>query len=293
MPTPFDTHAADLADAKQPAPAGSRFFINLPHYRIDMFLADVTTKLVVTFEPMGRKKTLGDQREGWGMDFLQGLGYSVMAVMIKECDWYRQTDLQVFFAQMRSRGFFASFAEVITYGGSMGGFAALAHADAVSATTVLALNPQASLSAQLAPWETRFGFVDRSQWQDGLINAAEGFKQAKQAYVVYDPLLTLDARHVQLLMADNPGLVKLKVPVVGHHIPQWLAEMGLLKPTAQAIFAGQFSAQAFHQQARQRRGLKRYWQMLIQRPRVLKSALFTEIAHRYAAQQGFPYAEEK
>jgi hypothetical protein len=273
------------------APAGSRVFINLPHYRIDMFLAAAATDLVVTFEPMGRRKTFGEGREGWGMRFLQGLGYSVMAVMIKDCDWYRQADLAAFFAQMQARGFFRSFAKVSTYGGSMGGFAALAYADAVSADIVLSLNPQASLAAAFAPWESRFPFVDRRQWQDGLNNAAGGFKRVRQAYVIYDPWLALDAKQVQLLVADNPALVRLKVPAVGHGMPKWLAEMGLLKPTVGAILAGQFCLADFYQQARKRRTLRRYWQLLIALPRVAKSPLFTEIVGRYAAQYGFPYRQ--
>jgi len=274
-------------------PAGSRFLIDLPHYRIDMFLAHNCAGLVVTFEPLGRKKTLGDRREGWGMKVLQELGYSVMAIMFKECDWYRQTDLQVFFAQMRARGFFQGFKQVITYGGSMGGFAALAHADAVSATIALSINPQASLSAQLAPWENRFNFVNRADWEGDFTNAAVGFKNVRQAYVIYDPLFTLDARHVQLLSADNPGLIKLKIPVVGHLMPQWMAEMGLLKPTIKAIFSGQFSELAFYQQVRKRRSIRRYWQMLIDNPRVAKSRLFTMIVQRYAEQHGFPMNTRK
>jgi len=61
-----------------------------------------------------------------------------------------------FFIQMNKSGFFHGFEQVMTYGGSMGGYGALAYADAVNAGVVLSINPQATLSERLAPWETRF-----------------------------------------------------------------------------------------------------------------------------------------
>jgi hypothetical protein len=276
------------ADSDKIFPNSSRFFINLPHYRIDTFLADKATTLVVTFEPMGRIKEFGSNRRGWGVSFLQEQGCSVMAVMVKEYDWYRKPDLKAFFMQMRQCGFFRSFEQVVTYGGSMGGFAALAHADAVNAAVVLSINPQATLSAQLAPWETRFDHGRKQDWQGELAHAADGFKQVQAAYVVYDPLFPLDAKHVSVLAAGNPQLVRLKIPVVGHHMPKWMAEMGLLKSTLTDILAGQFSVQHFHHEARKRRLIKRYWLMLAAQPRVVKSARFTQIARHYAATYGFP-----
>jgi|GEM_PF-2964081 len=62
---------------------GSCFTIQLQNYAIDTVLVDNAANLVVTFEPMDRWKTLGAHREGWGIDFLQGFGCSVMAVMCK------------------------------------------------------------------------------------------------------------------------------------------------------------------------------------------------------------------
>ena len=273
-------------------PSGSRFITNLPNYRIDTFLADNSTKLVVTFEPMGRIKSDGPNREGWGLAFLQEQGYSVMAVMFKECDWYRKPDLAAFFAQMYKRGFFHGFDEVATYGGSMGGYGALAYAGAVKASTVLALNPQVTLSPLWAPWETRFAFARKFDWQGEFAHAGSGIKNTRNVYVVYDPLTPLDAKQVHLLDQYHAGVVKLKIPVVGHHIPAWMAEMAVLKPTVLAILEGRFCASDFYHSVRKRRQLKRYWQMLISKPRVAKSRLFSLIVLRYAEHYGFPYEND-
>lgn len=268
-------------------PPGSRFVIQLQNYRIDTVLTDNATKLVVTFEPMERWRTLGPQRTGWGVAFLQELGCSVMAVMCKQNDWYRKPDLLHFFTQMNKRGFFRGFDQVITYGGSMGGYGALAYADAVNAGVVLSINPQATLSAQLAPWETRFNQGKKQNWEGPFANAADGFRKVRAAYVVYDPFLPLDAKQVKLLKIGNPHLVELKIPVVGHHLPQWMAEMDMLKSTVQAVIAGQFSERRFYQEARKRRLIRRYWNMLISKPRVVKSQRFTRIVMRYAEHYGF------
>jgi len=81
--------------------------------------------------------------------------------------------------------------------------------------------------------------------------------------------------------------VELKIPVVGHHLPKWMMEMDILKSTVQAIITAQFSERRFYQAARKRRLIKRYWKMLVSKPRVVKSQLFTGIVMRYAEHYGF------
>lgn len=267
--------------------SGSYFIIQLQNYAIDTVLLDNAANLVVTFEPMDRWKTLGPHRKGWGIDFLQDLGCSVMAVMCQQNDWYRKPDLLDFFIQMNKSGFFHGFEQVMTYGGSMGGYGALAYADAVNADVVLSINPQATLSERLAPWETRFSQGKKQHWEGPFANAADGFRKVSAAYVAYDPFLPLDVRQVKLLKIGNPQLVELKIPVVGHHLPKWMMEMDILKSTVQAIVTGQFSEKCFYQAARKRRLIKRYWKMLVTKPRVLKSPLFTGIVLRYAEHYGF------
>jgi len=229
----------------------------LPNYFVDFIRGNDT--LFITFEhsgkPLSRPK---GTRKPWGIDFLvQKRGFSLLGVKPKYIDWYRKNDLHEFFRSADFFEFVSEFRKVILYGGSMGGYAALAFAEAIPGCTVIALNPQSTLNRQLVPWENRFKDGWNENWNSDFHDAAVGAAFAKAVYVAYDPLLKLDRKHVERL--DGKNLMHLKIPLVGHSMPIWLVQMGILGKIVDRIVADDLTEQEFYKMAQARKSIPRYF----------------------------------
>ena len=94
--------------------------------------------VVVTFEHYDIGK--GFDRFGFGEQFLLSQGISAVHVLGSGNDWYQYDD--IFDALGAVRAVTADARRTITYGSSMGGYAAVRLADASGADAVLALSPQ-------------------------------------------------------------------------------------------------------------------------------------------------------
>lgn len=136
----------------------------------------------------------------------------------------------------------AGYDRVITYGSSMGGYAALRLAGAVGANFCLALSSQYSIDWTRVRWERRWAASSRAfydAWERSLPPPS-----LADAWIIYDPLLR-DRRHVELLQREGFGFAKVDIPGGGHPISSFVAETGLLRPTIMDVIAGQFDPAAF------------------------------------------------
>ncbi|MDA3856875.1 MAG: hypothetical protein PF480_01200, partial [Roseovarius sp.] len=149
-------------------------------YTIDVLLRPAR-QLVVCFDHAGiAENNPSRTRPGWGFRFVRD--HTEMAgifVKLTRSHWFRPPGLWDVCTRLAETGFFGSYDSVMTYGGSMGGYAALAYADAFHAETVLSMNPQVTLSSALAPWETRFPQGQAQEWESFPQNAAQGCYRAK------------------------------------------------------------------------------------------------------------------
>lgn len=235
----------------------------LPNYFIDFIKGNDT--LFITFEFSGKSLSRPDGgRSPWGLNFLvQKRGFSLLGVKPKYIEWYRKNDLHQFFRSTEFAKFISRFKKVVLYGGSMGGYAALAFAEAVPGCTVIALNPQSTLNRKLVPWEKRFKDGWNVDWQGDFNDAAFGATFAENVYVVYDPLLKFDKKHIERL--DSNNLICLKVPLVGHRMPVWLAQMGVLGKIVDLAVANNLTEQDFYTMARERRNIPHYFVQMAKR----------------------------
>lgn len=222
--------------------------------------------LVVSFEGAGPQRYRPDGlRDCWGQMFVQRLGHSVLGIKPRWVDWYRGAGLHAFFRSPALAAWTRQFERVVLFGTSMGGFGALAFAEAFPGCTVIAHNPQSTLAPGRVPWETRFHEARALDWSGEFADGAEAGRHAGTVYMTYDPFHPLDRRHVDRVRGAN--VQALRVPLVGHGTPEWLNKMGVLRPLTVAAMAGALTPVAFARAVRARRGLARYYVRLAEQNR--------------------------
>lgn len=213
---------------------------------------------VVTFDNYGIGH--GFDRLGFGEDFLSAHGISALHVMGRGEDWYQYPEMTEATAAVQTAT--AGADRIMTYGSSMGGYAALRFADAVGATGALALSPQYSLDPVKVPHDRRWSQeADRIHWLpeiDGPI------RTSIKPVVVFDPN-GLDGWHGRRV-AEDVEIIPIRLPFTRHPGGVFLNEIGLLKPLLTSVLEGVLDGPQFERQVRlARRGSGHYLGELAQR----------------------------
>lgn len=266
---------------------GAAVQLRMPGYQVDHLPGGPA--LIVTFEPATMGKAEPDlNRPVWGQAFLQKRGHSVLGVKRVATAWYRSADLHQLFRALQTQGFFDRFEQVMFYGPSMGGYAALSLAAAAPGCTVLALNPQSTLAPDRVWFDQRFAGGRGPSWQGDFVDGVDGAATARRVYVCYDPYQVKDHLHAKRLPVHNR--VNLRLPFVGHTTAQALNGLGLLGAVFDQALAGTLDEAAFRQLARARVRSADYHVRLAERglwlPRRLRHlsmALALDPAHARAA----------
>ena len=192
---------------------------------------------VVTFDSFS--DVGGLDRPGYGEAFLDRSGIDAIHVVGRGNDWYQYPQIAAAMAAVREVT--TGYARVVTYGSSMGGYAAIRLAGLAGAHAVFALSPQFSINPRVVSWERRW--PDSSRRFRDVWESTLAWPGPAEAYVAYDPR-TPDRRHMALLRArfDHRPIV---LPFTGHPVTGFLAEMGLLQQAILAICADSFDCSAF------------------------------------------------
>jgi len=234
--------------------------IDLKNYTLDLVRKDSGT-LVVSFESMGPSMANPSRdRPGWGFRFLASRDESVLFVKPSKPNWYRRPDFHRWLD--RNAALFAAFDRVVLVGASMGGYGALAFAEPMRATGILALNPQSTLAPDLVPWEDRFPRGLTEDWSGPYRDGAAPARG--KLFVVADRYEALDMRHVNRLKSA----FFYNFPFVGHIIPIWLSQVNGLKPLMRAVIDGRSPARVgkiLSSCLRKRRSLEIWWTHLFAR----------------------------
>ena len=201
---------------------------------------------VVTFDSFTDNRTL--DRRGFGEDFFRSRSMDAIHILSRENDWYQYAETEAAMATVHAatRG----HARVITYGSSMGGYAAIRLAGLVGAHCALAMSPQYSIDPKVAPFERRWHEPSRRfapVWERRL-----PFPVLDEAYVVYDPMDS-DGRHAELLKTKFK-FTPVPLKQAGHTVVGYLHEIGLLQSTVLSVCDGTFDAAGLIAEAWPRRG---------------------------------------
>jgi hypothetical protein len=228
--------------------------IDLENYRLDILRRESGT-LVVSFEPMTPSQTNPSRdRLGWGAHFLDKRSEDVLYVKTTAPHWYRRADFYHWLDSNQS--LFESYDRVVLMGGSMGGYGALAFAQAMRASAVLSLNPQSTLASDLAPWETRFSVGKREDWSGAYRDAS--VTSQGDVYVIADRYDTLDYNHIRRLKNCHYS----NFPFVGHKIPAWLSQLNGMKAISSAVIDSNLPEEVMATISgviRKRRKLEHWW----------------------------------
>ncbi len=209
-------------------------------------LAGSGDRWVVTFDHYGIGH--GFDRPGFGEVYFRSQAISAIHVMGRGDDWYQYADMDAALATIRAATKGAT--RVVTYGSSMGGYAALRFADAAGATDALALSPQYSLDPKVAVNEQRWSQdFRRIGWRP---DAAAAISCSARAVVVYDPTGP-DRWHGERI-AQDIACHLIRLPYTAHPVTTYLSEAGLLGSLIGGLLDGGFDPQAFRRVARRSRG---------------------------------------
>jgi len=221
--------------------------------------------LVITLGNLASYHEKGE-RLPWAYGLIAKQGWSILGVMNKRGDWFREPEILAVLAELRDSGFYDEFTRISTYGSSMGGYGALALAPLFPRAHAVAFAPQSTLNRRAAPFDKRYRYGrGLGDWTAPEADAARGAKALAGGYIFYDPFIAPDKAHVARITA--PQLLKLKLRHCGHALPPVLMRMELLKPLALAALRGELTEESFAQMLRARRDSVRYVDLLLENAR--------------------------
>lgn len=212
--------------------------------------------LVVTFDNLSDAGYPGYDIKAWAEKFIRDKNWSHLGVVAQGPTWFRDATLIARMEKLAADGFFARFDRVVMAGTSMGGFGAMAFADLAPGCDVVAFSPQSTLSANLVPWEGRFGKGRKQDWTLPRSDAAETLDGVGKLWVVYDPFLIPDLHQVTRLPADK--VIALKAFGQGHKTALALRRMELLKTVMTEAIEGRLTPEWFHRVNRSRKDIYTY-----------------------------------
>lgn len=222
---------------------------------------DQSNTLLVSFESMAGMRTLSDKAQPLGFDMVKSEGWSHLCVMSDGDTWFRDEEVYGFFDQLIDDGFFDEFERVVFYGAGPCAYAASAFSVAAPGATVVATQPQATLDPAIAGWDERFTDLRRVSFSDRYGYAPDMLDAAERAFVIYDPMVRLDAMHAALFRADNTDLLAL--PYMGEGVQTRMMEMDILRHVLTQAAAGTLDRGSFFKLARARRDHRGYLRGLL------------------------------
>ncbi|MCR6660028.1 MAG: hypothetical protein NVV72_12070 [Asticcacaulis sp.] len=209
-----------------------------------------TDKVVICFH--GRVAAPGFQKGNFGEPFLRSREIDAIHIQTSVNNWYQSPDLPEALAAAAHAA--AIYKHRVTYGSSMGAYAALAFSGPLNATCVTAFVPQYSPMADKVPFETR--------WKDERVAiapvmedmAAQISKTAK-IYVSYDPYQVLDRKHFDLIQATGAKITPLLFPMVDHEVLRFLGDTHLIEKVVLETIDGKATEKGYRSLIRDGRRL--------------------------------------
>ncbi|WP_448118309.1 hypothetical protein [Pseudomonas serbica] len=180
------------------------------HIRV-IWTSGQSSYVLVTFAPM---TSLVDGIRFFCDVPVQKLGINCLGFMPKKPNWYPTKSMTQ--AVAASSAILARFPEVISYGGSMGGYGAIKYSALLGATSVIALCPQWSIDIS----ECEGNHPGFQSWYDPSMKgmAVRPVDVGGKVYVFYDPAHERDSFHATQLLSHCNGAESVFVRSVAHDV---------------------------------------------------------------------------
>ncbi|WP_343505034.1 MULTISPECIES: hypothetical protein [Roseobacteraceae] len=177
---------------------------------VDVICNDYVSDLVVVaFGPLGQNLK-GDSF--WGRGLFDKLKLTGIGVRSKRSIWYQFPSWPKAAKAIRD---YCQGRKVITYGTSMGGYAALKNSASLEADVALAFSPQFSIDRAVMGGvnPTLHKYFDPELHADMEIRSDD---VSGRAFVIYDRYTQDDDVNAKMIEAAVPGVVRISVPFLGH-----------------------------------------------------------------------------
>ncbi|WP_232825356.1 phosphoadenosine phosphosulfate reductase [Albibacillus kandeliae] len=220
-----------------------------------------TPTLLVTFETVQGIRALSSTAQPFGFDMVRARNWSHLCIISNGDTWFRDPAIYAYFDELIDEGFFDEFQRVLFYGAGPCGYAAAAYSVASPGSTVVVVQPQATLDARLAEWDPRFPEMRRTSFRDRFGYAPDMLDAAQQAFVLYDPREEYDAMHAALFARSN--VTRLRLPFMGAALQTQLMDMEILYPLLTLAGLGKLDARSFYRMYRARRDNVNYLRNLM------------------------------
>lgn len=166
--------------------------------------------LLITFDSVGSVGRHTPSRPVYETEAADA-GVSILGMMAKHKDWYRNEDTPQILIKLRDSGFFTDFDKIILIGANMGGFAALAYSTILPGSTVIALCAQSTLNKQNSAFDSRNRFArGKWDWTSAYSDGAEAPNAAAEIFLCYDPFAKEDKLHAARIIGPQVRHVHLK-----------------------------------------------------------------------------------
>lgn len=265
---------------------GSFEMLGLDHAAL---FVEHTPTLLVTFEKAENIRNNRMDQMPMAVTLVDEAGWSHLTIIAETDSWFRDPAVYAYFDRLVDDGFFEDFDRVVFYGADMGAYAAAAFSVAAPGSTVICLNPQATLDPRVTEWDERFIKFRRIDFTSRYGYAPDMLEAADQAFILYDPYIKLDAMHAALF--TRPNAVKLRCRHLGAMLEPDLLNMGVLTELIDAACEGHLTEKVFHQLMRARRENLHYLRLLLNhfeaRGRPMLSALLCRAAIKRTARPRF------
>lgn len=227
-----------------------------------MFIDEGTT-LIVSFETIESIRNGSASQMPFGYRVAEGLGWSHLSLIADGDTWFRDQSVYRFFDRLVDDAFFEDFDRVVFYGAGMCGYAATAFCVTAPGSSVVAVQPQATLDPRVTEWDTRFAAQRRLSFTDRYGYGPDMIDGAAEVFLIYDPEEPLDAMHAALF--TKPFVTKLRCRYLGNAIELALLQMDVLPRLLARAGSGKLDAATFHRLYRARRNHGGYLRGLLSR----------------------------
>lgn len=169
--------------------------------------------------------------------------YNVIGIMPKQKSWFPQASM-IELAKTISP-VLQGFKNIVGYGGSMGGYAAIKYSNLLNMNRVIAFVPQYSIDPAQVEDRRYAEFFDAVANKDMQIQLPD-VDAAREYVIVYDPYFSIDREHYLKIKALLPSLHTIHLPFTGHEALSVLASSSLLHD----FIEHEFDEIYFYQQVR-------------------------------------------
>jgi hypothetical protein len=174
--------------------------------------------------------------------FFAHRGTNAIGILAARNDWFQHAEITEALAAIRA---VTPGWDLVGYGGSMGGFAAINFAAALGLRAVVAVCPQYSIQAARAPYEARWRAEEAAITADGGFghDAIDAVPRLTRGWLVYDPLC-VDGRHAADIR-EHHGLGELRVRFGGHDQMRMLQQAEVFTSMLVDMIEDRFDPMAF------------------------------------------------